>query len=344
MTLKKLLTYPLLFLAALLAVSCSGSREFRIDVASDDIGTQNVRLLYYTGGSYRNENVTAIDGKFSVKGSLDSPAFIEVYTATGSLLGVLIVEGGDHVEARLSALNPENISVKGNDDAEELASFLADNRELIQKNDFDAVNRNIEAYVRKNPGDFVSVVLMARYFRTDGYEPLAAELLRLIPAKLMENGYATGLEQMLSASLAADSATITTVRGFSRGDTAAVFSTSRTPYSVVMLTDDKSRGADSIRSVLSVLRGGSPASRLAIADLGCDRDTMLWKASLRNLPADYPAGVERLWLVGGMADGAVSPAAPADIPYFMLTDSAGRIIYRGSSATALRAAYGRLKK
>ena len=32
--------------------SCSGSREFRLDVASDDIGTQNVTLVYYSDGAY----------------------------------------------------------------------------------------------------------------------------------------------------------------------------------------------------------------------------------------------------------------------------------------------------
>lgn len=324
--------------------SCSGSREFRLDVASDDIGTQNVTLVYYSDGAYKAQTVSAIDGKFTVIGSLDAPAFIEVFVGNGTLLGELIVEGGDHVEARLSALNPENISVRGNDDAEELEEFLKDNRPLIKKNDFDALNRNIGNYIRENPRDFVSAVLLNNYYTVNGYEAEAAELLQLIPSKWREGGFTLGFEQMLSVTLASDTLAVDTVRAFAPADTAALFTPSGAPYTLLMLTDDKSRGADSIRTVVSVLRAGAPASKLRIVDFGCDRDTMLWKTALRNLPEDYPADVERLWLAAGPASADLAGAAPTDVPFFILADSAGHMVYRGCSATGARAAYGRIKR
>ena len=83
----------LTLLPALLAAACSGSREFRLDAASDDIGTQNVTLIYYADGSYRVESVPAIDGQFSLTSSLSAPTYVEVYTSGGSLLGEFIVEG-----------------------------------------------------------------------------------------------------------------------------------------------------------------------------------------------------------------------------------------------------------
>lgn len=334
-----------LLLPALMATGCSGSGEFRLDAVSDDIGTQNVTLIYSSGDSYRVESVPAIDGQFSITGNLSAPAFVEVYTGNGSLLGEFIAEGGDHIEARFSALNPENISIKGNKDAETLAKFLKENRELVDNNDFDGLNKAIETFVRKNPDRFVSTVLLTRYFTVEGYEEPAFELTMLIPEKYRREKFTGGFEQMLNRSISSDTTAITGIRAYSQGDSAAVFIPAGAEVNLLMLTDSDSRSTDSIRVLLSALRGGSPSEEtLRIVDFGCDRDTMLWNTSLRSLPKDYPASVTRLWLNAGMATEGIAITAPTAIPYFILTDSTGRMLYRGASATATRAAFGRIRK
>lgn len=333
----------LLLLPSVLAVACSGSREFRLDAASDDIGTQNVTLIYYTDGSYHVESVPAIDGQFSVTGSLSAPTYVEVYTGSGSLLGEFIVEGGDHIEARFSALNPENISIKGNDDAEKLAEFLEKNRKLVAENDFDGLNRAVEEFVREDPKRFVATVLLTRYYTVEGYEDKVLELIQLIPEKYRRGNFTEGFEQMLNASLASDTLAIKEIRAFSVKDTALTFIPSGTRINLLMLTDNDSRGADSLKTMLGALRAGSPAvDSLRIVDLGCDRDTLLWHSSLRGLPEDYPKDVTRLWLNAGMAAEGIALAAPTTIPYFIMTDSTGKLLYRGPSASATRAAYGRI--
>lgn len=335
----------LLLIPAVIASGCSGSREFRLDAASDDIGTQNVTLIYYTGGSYHVESVPAIDGQFSVTGSLSAPTYVEVYTGTGSLLGEFIVEGGDHIEARFSALNPENISIKGNDDAESLAEFLKNNRKLVDSNDFDGLNRAIEEFVRDDPERFVATVLLTRYYTVEGYEDKAIELIQMIPEKYRKENFSEGFEQMLNVSLASDTLSLKEIRAFSKEDTAATFLPGGTRLNLVMLTDNDSRGADSIKAMISALRAGSPAvDSLRIVDLGCDRDTLLWHSSLRALPEDYPRDVTRLWLNAGVATEGIALAAPTTIPYFLLADSTGRLLYRGPSASATRAAYGRITR
>lgn len=333
-----------ILLPAILA-GCSGSKEFRLDAASDDIGTQNVTLIYYADGSYRVESVPAIDGQFSLTASLSAPTFVEIYTSGGSLLGEFIVEGGDHIEARFSALNPENISIKGNKDAEMLAAFLDENRSLLQSGDTDGINRAIEAFINENPKRFVSTVLLTRYFTVEGYEEKALELTNLIPDKYRAGNFTEGFEQMLAASLASDTLSIAGIRAFSTGDSAVTFTPAGARVNLIMLTDNDTRAADSIKTMLASLRAGSPREEtLRITDLGCDRDTMQWKATLRSLPDDYPQGVTRLWLNAGMATEGVAETAPTTIPYFILTDSAGHLLHRSPSVSATRAAYGRLRK
>lgn len=342
LTIKKLL---LSLLPAAALTACSGSKEFRLDAASDDIGTQNVTVIYSAGDGYRIESVPAIDGQFSLTGSLSSPTFAEVYTNSGSLLGEFIVEGGDHIKARFSALNPENIKIEGNDDAELLASFLKDNRQLISTDDSDGLNRAIEAFVKENPKQFASTVLVTRYFTVEGYEDKAAELLSLIPDKYRRANFSEGFEQMLNTSLASDTIAIDDIMAFSPADTAISFSPAGTRLNLLMLTDNDTRPADSIKEMIAALRAGAQAEEaLRITDLGCDRDTLVWHASLRAIPEDYPAGVYRMWLNAGMATSGVAEASPTTIPYFILTDSAGKLLYRGPSASATRAAFGNLRK
>lgn len=330
--------------AGLLMAACSRSGDFHLEVASDDIGTQNVKVVYFSDGTYQVQNVNAIDGKFTVDGKVDGPSYLEVYTSNGVLLGSLIVEGGDDIKARLSALNPENISVKGSDDSKDLIQFLADNREIIAKNDFDRLNRNIEAFVRKNPDDYLSTVLMCNFFHYDGYGKLALELLNLLPEDNTANGVASGVEQLLSATLSADTTRVTSVRGYCRADSALVISPKGKRLNVLLITDDHSRLADTITSVLSTLRAGAKAEKLAIYDLGCDRDTMVWNSSMRNIPDNYPDSVQHLWLPAAEATPEIAALAPSDRPYFVLADSMGKVLYRGPSVMALRAAFGSHRK
>lgn len=332
-------------LTAIIVTSCSGSREFRLDAVCDDIGTQNVSLIYYSGESYHIESIPAIDGQFSLSGALSAPTFIEVYTKNGALLGECIVNGGDVVKARFSKLNPENLSIKGNKDAEQLAEFIKKNHQLIDSIDDAGLNQAIESFIKEDPKRFVASVLLNRYFTVKGYEQKALELIQLIPNKYRKENFSLGFEQLLYRTIEADSLSINQFRAFSHKDTVTTFSPAGAKINLLMLTDNDSRAADSIKEMLSVLRAGDPkVDSLRIVDLGCDRDTMLWHSSLRSLPDNYPEDITRLWLNAGMAAEEVAITAPTTIPFFILTDSTGRVLYRGPSAIATRAAYGQIAK
>ncbi len=332
-------------ISAFFISSCSGSREFRLDAVTDDIGTQNVSLIYYSGGSYHIKSIPAIDGQFSLSGSLSAPTFVEVYTNSGALLGECIIDGGDVIKARFSKLNPENIKIEGNKDAEQLAEFLKENHQLIDSIDTAGLNQAIESFIKKDPKRFVATVLLSRYFTVQGYEQTALELIQLIPNKYRKDQFSLGFEQLLNRSIESDSITINQFRAFSHKDTVTSFSPTGTKINLLMLTDNDTRSADSIKEMLSVLRAGDPkVDSLRIVDLGCDRDTMLWHSSLRSLPEDYPDNITRLWLNAGMATEEVALTAPTTIPFFILTDSTGRLLYRGQSTIATRAAYGQIAK
>lgn len=316
----------------LLLASCSSNPEFRIDAASDDIGTQNVSFRYLDAdGAYRNDMVTAIDGKFSFVGRLGGPTYIEVYDAAGKKLGEFIADRGDNIKARFSVLNPENITVEGNKDAELLKDFMDKNRGAVLKGDTEAVNAAIAAFIADNPKQFASTALLLNYFTVIGHEQKALRLLQSIGEKYRPGAHVLPFEQMLNMSLAASEVSIDSIRVFSRHDTAATYSPRGSLRNLIILADNETRGADSILRLLQTVVSPS----LRIVDMGCDRDTLLWYSSLRSLPDDYPSETTHYWLPSGYATEGIAAAVPASNPYFILTDSLGSIIYRTPSATAM---------
>jgi hypothetical protein len=344
---KNFLNIFLTSLCALVLCCCSGQREFRIDVTSDDLGTQNISIIYYANGAYNCETVSAIDGKFTINGMLADPTLVELFTANGAPLGSLIVDGGDDIEAHLSVMAPENMTIKGNKDSELLVEFLNDNQQALKTNNADALNRAVEAFIRENPKRFLSIVLLTRYFTVEGYEKLALELFQQIPDKYRRPDFTAYFEQLLSTALASDTLTIGNIRTFSPGDSAFIFKPAGAKLNLLMLTDNDSRTTDSVKAMLTAIRGGAPTKEmLRITDFGCDRDTLVWHSSLRNIGniENYPSDVDHLWLVAGAASDGIFQTAPSSIPYFILTDSTGRMLYRGASVAATKAAFGRYRK
>lgn len=252
------------------------------------------------------------------------------------------MRGGDEIRARFSYLNPENIKIEGNDDAEALAEFIAGNRKAIDTGDSHALNLAIDRYIADRPDSFLATVLLTRFYTTRGYEKRAAELYAMIPEEYRRDGFVSGYGDLLGPVLASDTVIVDNVRAFA-GDSLAFFSPRGARLNLLMLTTDKSRTADSLVTLVTTLTAATADSLLRITDMGCDRDTLYWHRSMRSLPDGFPRRVRHMWLNAGPATEGIAQTAPAAIPFFILTDSAGHVLWRGESASAARAAFGRLR-
>lgn len=341
------LFYNVLILAAgLLLACCAKNPEFRLEAVSDDIGTQNVNIRYVdANGTFHIEQVPVVDGMFSYVGRTDGPSYVVITDNSGRKLGELIADGGDEIKAHFSISEPANISIEGNDDAILLKDWLDQNREILDKGEEAAVNAAIEAFVEKHPKQYASTVLVLQYFNVAGHEEQALSTLRAINEKYRPASKVLWFEQMLNISIEGKDAPIPNLRVFARkagksgADSAFTFSTRGAAYNLLLLTDNDSRSADSIRQLIEAVApsGDGDASRkIRISDLGCDRDTLLWRSSMRSLPDDYPEGVNRYWLPAGPATPGLAEAAPPAIPSFILTDSLGHILLRTPSASSMR--------
>lgn len=105
--------------------------------------------------------------------------------------------------------------------------------------------------------------------------------------------------------------------------------------SLLMFTDAGSRASD---SVVGMLRSVSASStpKVNIVDISADPDTAAWLASLREIAKTdslgrFP-GVKRGWTAAPFAIMGLDDIAVAGMPWFVVTDSTMRVLYRGPSA------------
>lgn len=327
----------IILLMALLS-ACGADKEFRINGNVDGFGTGNLRLVYYNGEGVQSLAATAIDGKFTVTGRLDKEVLLRIYTNNGNVVGRLLVAPGETVEAEFNISDPTKLKISGNDSSERLAKFIKDNGEIIRAGDTRTLNSAIEKYVTDNPRRAVSGALMADFYSTSGNEIKALELIGLLERDARNAAALDGLRDMLmDISIPNDSLTLGKFRVFGPGDTLNTIDPASSPLTLISVTDTESRKTDSVANAMEIIIK-SLGKKLYAADISADPDTAAWRRSLRALEANgkTPEEIVRYWSPSPFNIEQFSRMPVERLPWFIVADSTGQVIYRGASVSAAR--------
>ena len=337
-------------LCALLLCACGSDKTFRINGKVANFGTGNLRVVYYSRGAVQSVVAPAVDGEFNMIGNLDKDAVARIYTGRGLLLGQMVVRPGDAIEAELDAADPLNMKLDGNDDSRRLSAFISKHADLIRNGDSEGLNQAIAGYVRDNRKRKVSGVLMSDYFVTEGHEQEAEELIGLLEDAVVNVASLDGVRYLIARSVVPlDSLTVGSFSLLSAADTIIEVNAADRAMTFVMFTDESARSADSIEAALTVLRPIMKQGKLQIVDVACDADTVVWHRSLAALPeaadslkrkkvgeASEPT-VTRAWALAPYALQGLEQVPVNYIPWFIVADSTGAVLYRGPSVAQARA-------
>ena len=333
----------ILSLLAAALTSCGSDSSFRINGKIDNFGTGNLRVVYYSNGAVQSVMAPAIDGKFSMTGRIDRPAFARVYTGNGIVAGRFIVKPGETVEAQFNITDPTEIKLDGNDDSKRLAKFITANADIIRNGDTKALNAAVGKYVRENPKRMASGALLADYFDARGHETEAMELISLLDDNVVAATSLGGTRDLLrTLAIPRDSLQLEPFPLFTSDDSLVEINPQARRGTLLMFTDAASRRSDSIKAALSSLRLQAAAGTLQIIDISCDNDTAAWHASLREIaPADSlkkrdAREIRRCWMPSPYNLQGFERIPVATVPWFIVADSTRRILYRGPSVSDAR--------
>lgn len=326
--------------ALLTLVSCGNEGAFRINGKITDFGTGNLRLVYFDNGAVQNVTATAVDGKFAVDARAGAPVMVRLYTGNGRMLAAFNAAPGDNIEGTFSLADPTSVELKGNTDAEIVAKFLKANADAVRSGNHDSLNAAVAAYVRDNRDRFASGTLLANYFYIPGHEAELRELVESVSEKVARSASLRGLSDFVRRmSVPVDSVRIEAFTIADRTGQILTVDPRTSPRSLLMFTDAGSRTSDSVVGLLRSISASS-TPKVNIVDISADADTAAWLASLREIAKTDSIGrllgVKRGWTPAPFAIMGLDDIPVAAVPWFVVTDSTMKVLYRGQSAAAAK--------
>lgn len=318
-------------IVCLLLTACGGAPDFKVSGTVRDGRTMNLRIVYTGQDNLNNVLTAARDGKFTFTGKApdDGGSLVEIYDNDYRRLGLFYAENGDKIKVTVDADNPYTLTVEGNDVSERLCKWLHDNSKVLAARNAVAINAAIAKYVQANPEDIVSGLLMASLYNAC-VDP--ARATRLLESLSPEARPATLLNpRLLTDGRLAGAVHPKPVTGLhylsSKTDSITLFNP-RHNRRTLMTFSGVQDNRDSIIDSLHSFWKRRPA-RVSVLDVRFDADTFTWRRDLRTDSVSWPSG----WVAGSVANPDIARLSIPTLPYFIVVDSLGRQIYRGTSLT-----------
>lgn len=318
----KRLLYALVATLAALTVGCGGhSDKFVISGFIEGKPSTNVRVIYFTNGNIATGITVANEGKFTFEGVSADNALIVIYDNEYRLLGRTVARNGEDVDLRIVPANPAAITAKGNEIAERWSSFLKDNAEVADRREA------VKAYVEAHRADPLAALLVMTEIDASGPDAsMADSLMSLIDIEARANDITAGYCALLDrVSSATSSAPISAINYMALGGRQRVFMPRKAQRNLIAIVSHY-RGRD---SVITSLREIPKRKDLELIELSIDQDTMVWSRDARLDSTWWEHG----WVGGTISGQALKRLGIPSIPYFIVTDSAGAQLWRGSSVS-----------
>ncbi len=326
----------LAMLLVLLVSACSKDKGFAVEGHVSDGATMNIRALYYDNGKLQNSVFPTDKGAFVMRGTSADGTIVELLSNDYRLLGRFYAVDGDQLKVTLDPKSPNKIRVEGNETAQRWAKILNDNAKLLDSKNAVHINAFVAKYVGAHRGDIVSTLLLLTTYDwsinpAEGEKLLSTIKTEARPAHLVD-GYSLNLARV---GKQAGEARVVPFSYLDERDSLATFNPRRQAMALLSFTDESSGRSDSIIPALRRIHDSIPdVKTLRVLDFSMDGDTLTWRRAVCADSTKFDHG----WAAGSVAAIAISRLGIPRLPFFVVVDSTGTQIYRGSSISQAEAA------
>ena len=340
-------------LACLMVLMLSGcvKNEFKIDFEfpKDHIG--NYLLTYYAwdsrGGRWIEHTASIQDGKASADCITRLPTLVYVTDASSPSNSMMFyVERGDEIKISGEQKDMSTWRVKGNKLSERWSEWR--NTAYPKKNDSKAFEKSIEDYVKKNPSDQLSAILMLaewdRRENPEGFVRLwnsidedahSQQLMEMCGVPdLLGVQFIIGADGKLKYAKD-DGMKSVTVRSRDRGVDTLKFS--KVNGSILYFySENNSARRETADSLHRLSKAYPDSTKRIIADVFMDSDSSTWVNAIRR---DSLKGAVRAWQPRGVAEDDMVKMGVARLPWYIVKDNKGKETYAGDDLKEAVAAF-----
>lgn len=320
--------YLIICMLAVATAACGDSGTFKVEGTLAGGETQSMRFVYTARDAVHTVHVGAREGKFEMTGNSPTPTIVDIIANDGRLIAQVCVTNGEKIRCTLNRRAPWEIEMEGNDTDAEWAGFIRDKAEAFRSGDDMKINAAVAAYAKAHPADLLSGILVTRTFRARGHQAEADSLLNSLDESARPSWLAEGAATLLHRQNSS-SGTVAYVKYYASPDSIYTFLPEESELSLITVSDSPTGQArpDSVVKTLRQLHRDHKASRLRVFDFSVDTDTFTWRRAIRPDSAKWQQG----WLPGGVLGDGLQDVDITTLPYFIVTDSAGRTLFSGPS-------------
>ena len=349
--------------AMCLFTSCFGDKEFKITGNTKDGRDLTFRVVSYSPEGVKTDVLATRSGYFEYTGKApdnDKPVFVEFYTNDYTLLGVAEVIEGKTTDVKLDRKGIKGFvaSTEGDNDPKSFNRTLKNWLSTVKKID----NSVIEKFIKENPQSAVSLALLSTLYDSSSDPGKAYALLAKISPEGRPGYYNNGFTELVLPIADAPKEAVE-VRGFSNADSVMTVTPKKYKATFIAFTGDGKLRSDSVVPALRRLSVNARSAKKLVLEHNLSNDTVTWKRSLRD-DATKRVTVNRdeegrettkietvnnpvTWVSIWSGPGPSAPGANSypitQSPYFVVADSAARVVYSGVSVSAAEKAYNKLK-
>ena len=308
----------LLVSIVLLSTACSDSR-FSIEGQFSDTGTQNLQAVYLTGDSIVSMWVPAVNGSFRFEGNSDKITVVYLFSSQRHRIAHIAAKNGDEIHLSGSMNDLYNLKIEGSDINIQWNQFINDHANDFKAADYDKIDREIARFVKKNPDNVVSTLLLTCDY-SDITSPEAKKLLQSIAedakpeqlTSLYSNAFNfkdISKKRLTNATLRNEKDSLEIVRLNEKKSNLAYFWRKSDP--------DGKKTVEQLKKL----------KKTQVIDICIDSDTLTWRSTVEN----DSTGWRHFKAIAGPVDRTILNLEIKGSPYFIVTDSIGNTLYRGSS-------------
>lgn len=322
----KRLTLFVMFACTLLLTACGDDTQFRVEGTVEGLGTRTISMLYVSGGRMDQKSMVAIDGKFSLTGSSKEYTIAELTAGGGHVVARVLVRNGETLKCKLDMKNPSENVVTGNEPSERWLKFLHEKADSLAMPA--EANRLIARYVGRNKADVVSSALMLTAYDASNSQLVADSLINLIEPKARPESMVDGYRLLLSmVNSGAVSASVKPFALLSAGDSVERYYPLRHSCTLLAFTGADGGGRDTVTRPLRRLRDSIPRRRMHIVEVSTVADSARWRSITERDSASWT----QVWVPAANAYAPFDGLQIPYVPYYVVSDSTGRVLYRGAS-------------
>lgn len=318
-------------LLSLWLCSCGGPTSFKIKGDLTDGATTNLYVKYYGASAVHSGVTAAREGKFEAEFSSPEPTIVEILDNEYNILARMFLQNGDEMNVTIDRSNPLNSHVNGNEISERWSSLINENASLLASGKNEDINRAIEDYITANPTDPVGALMFSAFYDSSSDPVHAMEVMERIDIEARPSRVLDPYAMIVSGF--SDSTAYAKVPPIkyrmAKSDSVLVFTSSDKEVSLIALSNENSKRSDSIVPQLKKIYDDFSPKKLQVIDFVLYADTNAFKRLTYRDSAKWI----QAWLPGGILGKGLEKLAIPDMPYFIVTDSTGRQLYRGKSAS-----------